>query len=78
MTVTKKDTACIEMSGDNDPKRSVLKQQFPAPQSVLTFIVKNYSLFSDTSILSGSPIAFNNTVSLHKLTCTDFVDLGKC
>ena len=44
----------------------------------LTVIHKNKSLPSATSILSRSPIAYNTTASLDKLTCTDYVDFGKC
>ena len=44
----------------------------------LTFIHKNKSLFSATSIRSRSPMAYNTTASLDKLTCTNYVDLGKC
>ena len=43
----------------------------------LTFIHKNKSLPSATSILSCSPMAHNTTASLDKLTCTDYVDFGK-
>ena len=44
----------------------------------LTFFHKNKSLPSATSILSRSPKACNTTASLDKLTCTDYVDFGKC
>ena len=44
----------------------------------LTFIHKNKSLLSATSILSRSPMAYNTTASLDKLTCTDYVDFGRC
>ena len=44
----------------------------------LTFIHKNKSILSATSVLSRSPMAYNTTVSLDKLTCTDYVDFGKC
>ena len=44
----------------------------------LSFILKNKSILSATSILSRSPIAYNTTASLDKLTCTDYVDFGKC
>ena len=43
-----------------------------------TFIHKNKSLLSATSILSCSPMVYNTTASLDKLTCTDYVDFGKC
>ena len=35
------------------------------------------SLLSATSILSRSPMAYNTTASLDKITCTDYVDFGK-
>ena len=44
----------------------------------LTFIHKNKSLPPATSILSCSPMVYTTTASLDKLTCTDFVDFGKC
>ena len=44
----------------------------------LTFIYENKSLLSATSILSLPPMAYNTTASLDKLTCTDYVDFGKC
>ena len=37
----------------------------------LTFIRKNKSIHSATTILSGSSKAYNTTDSLDKLTCTD-------
>ena len=36
------------------------------------------SLLSATSIISHSPMAYNTTENLDKLTCTDYVDFGKC
>ena len=44
----------------------------------LTFIHKNKSRLSATSILSHSNMVYNTTASLDKLTCTDYVDFGKC
>ena len=35
------------------------------------------SFLSASSILSRSPMAYNTTASLDKLTCTDYVDFGK-
>ena len=43
-----------------------------------TFFHKNKSLLSATSVLSRSPMAYDTTASLDKLTCTDYVDIGKC
>ena len=47
------------------------------PKHSLTFNHKNKSLLSATSILSRSPMAYNTTASLDKLTCTDYVDFVK-
>ena len=44
----------------------------------LLFFHKNKSLLSATTILSRSPMAYNTTASLDKLTCTDYVDFCKC
>ena len=44
----------------------------------LASIHKNKSLISATSILSRSPMAYNTTATLDKLTCTDYVDFDKC
>ena len=35
-------------------------------------------LLSATSILSRSPMAYNTTETLDKLTCTNYVEFGKC
>ena len=43
----------------------------------LTFIHKKKSLLSATNVLSRSPMAYNTTASLDKLTCTDYVNFGK-
>ena len=43
----------------------------------LTSPHKNKSLLSATSIQSRSPMAYNTTASLDKLTHTEFVDFGK-
>ena len=44
----------------------------------LTFTHKIKSLLSATSVLSRSPIAYNTTASLDKLTSTHSVDFGNC
>ena len=44
----------------------------------LPFIRKIKSLLLVTSILSQSPMAYNTTAFLDKLTCTDYVEFGKC
>ena len=43
-----------------------------------TFIHKTKSLLPATSILSRTPMAYNTTASLAKLTCKDYVDFCKC
>ena len=45
---------------------------------ILYFSFTKTSLLSATSFLSRSAIAYNITASLDKLTCTDYVDFGKC
>ena len=42
-----------------------------------TFIYKNKSLLSATSIPSCSHMAYNTTNSLDQLTCIDYVDFGE-
>ena len=44
----------------------------------LTLVLKNKSLLSATGILSCSPMAYDTTTSLDKVTCTDYVDFGNC
>ena len=65
------------MSRDNYQKRAYISNEIQLQNHSLTFFHKNKSLLSATSILSRSPMAYNTTVSLDKLTCTDFVDFGK-
>ena len=43
-----------------------------------TFLHKSKSLLSATSLLSRSPMVYIITASWDKLTCTDYVDFGKC
>ena len=43
-----------------------------------TFFHKDKSPLSTSSILSRSPMDYETTASLDKLTCTDYVDFGKC
>ena len=44
----------------------------------LTFIHKSKSILSATSILSRSPMAYNTTAPLGKVSCADYVNSGKC
>ena len=40
----------------------------------LKFIDKNQSFLLATSVLFGTPVVYETTASLDKLTCTDYVD----
>ena len=68
----------MEMSRDNDRKHAYISKEMQLQNHFLTFIHKNKSLLSATSILSRSPMAYNTTASLEILTGTDFVDLRRC
>ena len=59
-------------------KDAYISNEMQLQKHCLTFIHKNKSLLSATSILSCPPIAYNTTASLDKLTCTDYVNFGKC
>ena len=59
-------------------KDAYLSKEMQLQNPSLTFFHKNKSLLQATSILSRSPMAYNTTASLVKLTCTDYVDFGKC
>ena len=59
-------------------KDAYVSNEMQLHRHTLTFIHKNKSLLSATSILSRSPIAYNTTVLLEKLTWTDYVDFGRC
>ena len=65
------------MSDDNDEKHAYISNEMQLQNHSLTFIHKKKSLPPATSILSRSPMAYNTTASLDKLTCTDYVDFGK-
>ena len=48
------------------------------PQKHSLFSIhENKSFISATSILSRSPMAYDSTASLDKLTCSVYVDFGK-
>ena len=73
----RKESPYMEMSRDNDQKHAYIGTERQFQNHSLTFIHKNKSLLSATSILSRPPMAYNTTASLDKLTCTDYVDFGK-
>ena len=84
----------MEMSRDNDQKRknlliwesrvtmtkkdAYISNEMQLQNHSLISTRNNKSLHSATSILSRSPMAYNTTVSLDEVTCTDYVDFGKC
>ena len=59
-------------------KDACLSKEMLLPDHSLTFIHRQKSLPSATSILSYSPMAYNTTISLDSLTCTDYVNFCKC
>ena len=72
----KKESPYLEMSRDIDQKRCVYKERKTAPKSFFNF--HSLNLLSATSILSRSPVPYNTTETLDKLTRTDYVDFDKC
>ena len=70
----RKEPFYMEMSRDNGQKNSYLSNELQLQNHSLSFIHKTKSLPSTTLLLSRSPIAYNTTASLEKLTCTDYVD----
>ena len=68
----------MEMSRDNDQNHAYISNKMQLQNHSLTFFHKNKSLLSATSVLSCSPMTYNTTASLDKLTCADHVDFGKC
>ena len=76
----RKESPYMEKSRDNDQKRCVYENRNAAPKSFFNFhSEKQITSFSHQySISFISPMAYNTTASLDKLTCTDYVDFGKC
>ena len=73
----RKESPYMDTSRDNEQKSCVYKERNAAKNHSLIFFHKNKSLLSATSFLYHSPMAYNTTASLDKLTCTDYVDFGK-
>ena len=73
-----KESPYMELSRDKDQKHAYTSNELQIQNHSLTFIHKTKSFLSTNSILSRSPMAYNTTASLDKLTCTDYVDFGKC
>ena len=59
-------------------KDAYICSKFQFQTRSFTFIHKNKSFLSATSILSCSPMAYKKTASLDKLNCTDYIDFSKC
>ena len=72
-----KKSCYMESSRDNQQKMRT-KNNLQLQNRSLNFVHKNKSLLSVTSNQSRSPVAYNTTASLDKLSCTDYVDFGKC
>ena len=73
----KKESPYMEMSRDKVQKDAYSSNEMQLQNHSSTFLHKNKSLLLATSFLSRSPMAYNTTASLDKLTCTDYVDFGK-
>ena len=63
----RKESPYMEMSRDNDQKTAYISKEMQLHNHFVTFVHKNKSPLSATSILSRSPIAHNTTASLDKL-----------
>ena len=74
----RKESPYMEISRDNDQNHAYISNEIQLQTHILTLIHKNKSLLSATSVLSRSPLVYITSASLDKLTCTDFVDFGKC
>ena len=59
-------------------KDAYISNEMQLQNNSLAFFHKIKSLLSATGILSRSPMAYNTTASLDKLSCADYVDFGKC
>ena len=49
-----------------------------APKPVFSFYCQKLFNFSTISALSHPSVAYNTSASLDKLTCTNYVEIGKC
>ena len=60
------------------PRKMRIKLKNYSSKSILWNSLTKKSLLPATSTLYRSPMACNTNASLDKLTCTDYVDFGKC
>ena len=74
----RKESPFMEMLRDNVQKHAYISNEIQLQNHSVTFIHKNESLLSATSVLCRSPMAYNFTATVDNLTCTDYVDFGKC
>ena len=73
----RKEVPYMEMSRNIYQRHAYISNEMLQNPS-LTLIFKSKSIPSATSIPFRSSTAYNTTASLDKLTCTDYVDFGKC
>ena len=78
MTKKRKDSPYREKSRGNDEKKVYESNSLQRLNHSSSFNVKNHSLLSATKVLSLSPMGYNTTPTLDNLTCTGYVDFGKC
>ena len=75
----KKNSHFLEGPRENHSKKACESNSFMLLNHLSSFrLSKNFSLVSATNMLSVSPIAYNATASLDKLTCNNLVDFDKC
>ena len=74
----RKESPYMEMSRDRTRKDAYVIKEMQLQNHSSSFIHKKNDFLTSTSVLSRSPMAYNTTVSLDKLICTDCVDFGKC
>ena len=78
MTEKRKETPCMEMERCNDRKDAYMGKKLQLQNHSLTFMQNYKLLLSSTTLLSCSPMAYNTTASLYKLTCTNYLNFVKC
>ena len=66
-----KESTYMEMSRTMTEKDAYISNDMQLQNQSSNFVLKNKSLLSATGILSCSPMAYNTTVSLDELTCTN-------
>ena len=72
----RKESAFMDKSRDNDQNKFVYKLRNAAKKQSSTFF--HWSNFQLPPFYLVHPRPYITTASLDKLTCTDYVDFGKC